>query len=474
MENDPDTDMAALAARITRYQSDALAFVREVFGIEPTAQQAQLLNAVSKEDARVSVKSGHGVGKTASLALVVLWHVSVFPDSKVACTAPTGHQLNDLLWAEIAKWHKKMHPYFADQIEVRRDTVQAKDDPAGRFAVARTSRKENPEALQGFHASHMLYLVDEASGVPDQVFEPMRGALSTRGSRVVLAANPTRVDGFFHRTHHKLRDMWTRLQFSCLDSPMVGKEYIAEMKADYGEDSDIYRVRVLGDFPRASICQLIPTDLVERAQKVFLREEQYRDSPVILGVDVAHEGDDCTVIYLRRGLYSKMLGRWNGLSTMDTADRAIGFGIQYGAAATFVDIGGVGAGVVDRMRQLRHQVTPVNFGQRALKEDLYHNKRAEMWWGLKDWLELGGALEDIPDMQSELTAPQYFMTPAGKRALESKKDIKKRGLPSPDRSDALALTFAMPVRAAGVAPKHTGGKTGLVFTNSKYNPLGRR
>jgi hypothetical protein len=463
-----------LRALMLAFQKDAELFVRRVLGVTPTPQQSKLLKAISQPGARVSVKSGHGTGKTTVLAWVVLWHVSCFPDSKTPCTAPTGHQLNDLLWAEIAKWQKKAHPFFRDALTWSKDSLAVKGNEQGQFAVARTSRKENPEALQGFHATNVLYVVDEASGVPDPIFEPMRGALSTAGARVVLAANPTRLDGLFHRTHHRLRDSWQRLTFSCLDSPMVSPEYIEEMKRDYGEDSDIYRVRVLGEFPNQSINQLIGRELVDKAMKRHLRADQYTHAPIVLGVDVAWEGDDCSVVYLRQGLYSKQLGRFNGIDNMSLADRVISWQIEHQAQNVFIDVGW-GTGVIDRMRQLGHSPTPVNFGGKATKVARYQNKRSEMWVELKEWLENGGVLEDEEALAEELCAPEYMFTPAGKIQLEAKKDIKKRGLPSPDRADALALTFAAPVvsKKPVIVDRAERRFNNSSFTNHKYDPLSR-
>lgn len=463
-----------MRAMMLAFQKDCGLFARRVLGFNPTPQQQLILDAISKPGARVSVKSGHGVGKTATLAVILLWHVSCFPDSKTPCTAPTGHQLHDLLWAEAQKWHAKMHPWFKDQLVINKEIIAVKGNEAGQFAVARTSRKEQPEALQGFHGSHVLYMVDEASGVPDPIFEPMRGALSTAGSRVLLAGNPTRLDGLFHRTHHRLRDSWTRITLSCVDSPNVSREYIEEMKKDYGEDSDIYRVRVLGEFPAQSINQLIGRDLVDRARGRHIVAQDYRDAPAVLGVDVAWEGDDLSVIYLRQGLYSKCLRTFAGVDNMTLADQVISAMLEHQVQATFIDVGW-GTGVIDRLRQLGYSPIPVNFGGKALKDARYVNKRSEIWNEMKLWLEAGGCIEDDEKLAEDLCAPEYQFTPGGKIQLEAKKDMKKRGLPSPDRADALALTFAAPVvpRKPLVVERAERRFGSPAFTNSKYDPLKR-
>ena len=426
-----------------KYRKDPVAFVREVLGANPTMQQQQLLEAVVLPGARVTVKSGHGTGKSCVLAWMVLWFVSCFPDCKVPCTAPSSHQLRDVLWAEIAKWHAKMHPWFRDQIQIRGDKVQV-DGVKNRFAVARTSRKENPEALQGFHATNLLFVVDEASGVPEQIFESARGALSTEGARIVMTSNPTRNDGYFYASHNKNRDNWTRLTFSCEESELVSGQYISEMREEYGDDSDIYRVRVLGEFPLAGVNQLIPRYLVEEAAARKMHSTQYNFAPRILGVDVAWEGDDRSVIVYRQGLHSRILARFHKVDNMTLAGIVAEHWIDLQVHACFVDMG-MGTGVIDRLRQMGYNPIPVAFGGKS-ESERFSNKRTEMWWGIKEWLEQGGQIPDERDLIADLVGPEYGFTPNGKIQLERKKDMKKRGLASPDIGDAYALTFAGKVR----------------------------
>lgn len=464
-------DVAKFKELLLQYQQDPVLFIRQVMGVNPTDQQIKVLRAVAKPGSRVSVKSGHGTGKSAVASWLLLWHVSLFNDSKVACTAPTAHQLHDVLFAEVAKWRDRMVPYFRDALTVTSDEVYVSSNRKGQFAVARTARVESPEALQGIHAGHVLFLVDEASGVPDPIFEPLRGALSTAGARCLLLANPTRCDGFFYQTHHKMRDSWECIQLNGEESPNVGKVYIEEMRRDYGEDSDIYRVRVLGDFPKSSIDQLISPELVNTCANRHLREEEYRNAPVILGVDPAWMGDDSSVIVLRQGLMSRVLGSYRQMDQMTLADRVAGFETEYNAQAVFIDTG-MGAGVIDRLRQLGRRPVPVNFGGKPINESRYHNKRAEMWELVKKWMESGGAIPDDKFLRQDLSCPTYSFTPVGKMLLESKKEIKARGHASPDRADALALTFAAPVRPR--LPDELGRKIGKpAVTNSKWNPYRR-
>lgn len=190
-----------LLEKVKEWREDANKFVIDQFGVRPTKQQEKMLRASSKEGAHVAVKSGHGTGKSTVLSWLCLWGICCFEEVKIPCTAPTGHQLNDVLWKEIEKWRERMLEPWKSAITITRETVRISG--LGNFAVARTGRKENPEALQGFHAKKIIFLVDEASGIADEVFAVARGALSTPGSRVIMAGNPTRMSGYFYNTFYR-------------------------------------------------------------------------------------------------------------------------------------------------------------------------------------------------------------------------------------------------------------------------------
>lgn len=463
-------DREALVAEFERFRREPVYFVRSVFGVDPTSQQRELLEAVAPEGARVSVRSGHGTGKTTSLAWLALWFPTCFEDSRVPCTAPTGHQLQSVLWAEVAKWHARMPAWFRDQITVQSDQIRVKGAEYSQFAVARTARKENPEALQGFHATNLMFIVDESSGVPDQIFQAAEGALSTPGARVVMTSNPTQTSGYFYDSHHRDRDYWTRLHFSCLDSPLVSREYVEKMAGKYGPDSDIYKIRVAGDFPAASARQLIPRDLAEDASKRHLRLEEYSFAPVAYGMDVARYGNCKSVLMRRQGLWSKLVRWWGKTDLMALADSTAGQMVADPPQACFIDTG-MGAGVIDRLRQLGwRNVVDVNFGS-ASGDPRFANKRAEMWWGVKEWLESGGVIPPEQALIDDLAGPEYFFTPAGRIMLESKEDMMDRGLPSPDYADALATTFYMPLAVPGstlIRPQATRREA-----RERGNPLSR-
>lgn len=436
--------MDDLVGAVAKWRAAPTLFVREALDADPSAQQVQALEAFARSGARVTIASGHGTGKSALMAWLVLWGLTCYDDVKIPTTAPTAHQLNDVLWTEVRKWAARLPALWRDEIEITSDQVKYRG--CSGFAAARTGRKENPEALQGFHAEHLFFLIDEASGVDDVVFQVAQGALSTKGARVLMAANPTRTSGYFYNSFHRDRDRWQRLTFSCLDSPHVARSYIDEIRNIYGEDSDIYRVRVLGQFPQAGDVQFIGTALVESAQGRHLIPRMYNFAPVILGVDVARYGGDRTVVCKRQGLMSDIIWQQQGIDLMTTADRVAALWDEHKAAAVMIDAGGVGAGVIDRLRQMGRRPIEVNFGGASALPNCV-NKRAEMWWRMRDWLK-DGAIPRDEDLRDDLTAPEYGFTSKGLVQLEKKEDLKKRGLHSPDLADALALTFAVPLGAA--------------------------
>ena len=451
-------------------ENDPILFAREFLDVDPTRQQRDFLCDLARPGAHVAVRSGHGTGKSTALAIAALWFLCMKDDALVPCTAPTAHQLQDILWREIKRLTLRMHPWMQGQIRITNDRVTLADS-AG-LIVARTARPETPDALQGFHAPNILFIIDEAPGVNEQIFQVARGALSTPNARVAMAGNPTRLTGFFHNAFHGARDSWTRLQFSCLDSPLVAPAYPQEIAQEYGEDSDMYRVRVLGDFPRSDINSLIPQELIRAAMERVLPLSYVIDrEPSILGVDPAHMGSDRSAVVLRQGLSMRPLLAARGIDTLHLSTLVMQFAREYRADAVFVDGGGVGAGVCDQLLALGAPAHRVMFGGAALDSGRFINRRAEMWWKLREWLEKGGCLpKDATDFADDLGAPMFQYTPgAFKVQLESKDSMRKRGLASPDLADAGALTFAAPVVPRYVV--EVNDHLDSVFDGDAYNPL---
>lgn len=426
------------------YQTDPVAFCREVILADPTDQQRRLLEAIARPGAHVSARSGHGTGKTTSLAWIVLWFLSCFPGAKIPCTAPTGHQLFDLLWPEIYKWRDRMHTPWRQAIKITADRVCIIGMEATQFAVARTARPENPEALQGFHADNLLFLIDEASGVPEQVFEVAEGALSTKDARVVMTSNPTRTDGYFYRSQHQDRSMWHCIQFNCLQSPLVDPAYPDQMGRKYGLESNIYRVRVMGEFPLESDDVLIPLHLIEAA---VARQVEYPLSKKIAGLDVARFGDDTSAMIIRQGLAVQHISQWRNKDLMQTTGKAVEAYRAKQFDVLMVDSIGLGAGVVDRLTEMGIPVVGVNVAESSAQKEQFNRLRDQLWWQCREFFaekqsRIEPDIEWLDDLIGELSSVRYKYTSSGKIQVEGKDEMKKRGLHSPNLADALCLTFA--------------------------------
>lgn len=426
-------------------------FAKEVLGAKPTEQQWEASRAIV-DKRRVSIRSGHGTGKSTFMAWCILWFLSCYFPAKVPATAPTSHQLEDVLWSEIAKWHRVMKdrlPSVGEQFEWTAGAFRLKSAPNEGFAVARTSRPERPEALQGFHADYILFLIDEASGVADNVFEVAEGALSTDGAYVVMAANPTRQSGYFFDSHHKMRSAWAALHWSGVDSPRVSRDYIANMKKKYGERSPVYKVRVLGEFVGAADGVIT----LESCEAAKVRDVAVIGSAkVIWGVDVARFGDDSSALAKRKGNHQiEKVKEWYGKDTMQLvglikaewdktpkAERPV---------AINVDVIGIGAGVVDRLIELELPAVGINVAESEAvnnKEDRQFNRlRDELWWKSREWLEAKDCkLCDDDELIAELTTPTYTILSNGLIKVEGKPEMKARGVKSPNLADAWNNTFA--------------------------------
>lgn len=431
-----------------------------------------------------AVASGHGPGKSALVAWLILWALATFPDAKGLVTANTQTQLKTKTWPELAKWHRMFiarHWFNFNATSL----VSADPEHEQTWRVDAIPWSErNTEAFAGLHnqGKRIFIAFDEASAIPDIIWETTEGALTDKETEIIwcVFGNPTRNTGRFRHCFGRLRHRWNTHQIDSRTAKLTDKAQIAEWVADYGEDSDFVRVRVRGVFPRAGSTQFIPGDIVEAAMSAA-REEDVATSlmdPLILGVDVARYGDDQTVLCPRRGRDAKTIP-WMKLRNRDTMQVAaliVQMHSTYNFDAIFIDEGGMGAGVVDRCRALRLPVIGINNGSSpdlamATAEGAvaYYNKGAEMWGRMKDWIR-GGLLPHDVELEQNLCGREYgFVIRDGQDCiqLEKKKDMKKRGLASPDDADALALTFSYPVQPAD----HSAAFGGKPRHQIEYHPL---
>jgi hypothetical protein len=406
---------------------------------------------------RIAVASGHGIGKSALVAWIILWALATAALTKVVITANTGDQLRTKTWPEVAKWFNLLicrHWFIFEATSIR---ARGKQSKTWRCDAA-TWSETNTAAFAGLHnkGRRIVLIFDEASQIADKVWEVAEGALTDEDTEIIwlVFGNPTETTGRFRECFAggRFAHRWHPRQIDSRDVPGTNKTEIAKWIADWGEDSDFVRVRVKGQFPRGGSMQFIDGDTVQAATR---REAvSHLRQPLILGVDVARFGDDQQVVYSRRGLDARTIPplKFRGLDLVSFSGKIVEHAQKHGAAAVFIDEGGMGAGVVDMVRSMLPGVVVigVNFGGKpdgmAIVGDqvTVADKAAEMWAHVRIWLKRG-AIPNDPEIVAELTARQYGFDTHSAIRLESKADMKKRGLTSPDNADALALTFAYPV-----------------------------
>ena len=406
---------------------------------------------------RVAVRSGHGIGKTALISWIVHWFMSTRPHPQAVVTANTKTQLDTKTWRELAKWHgMSLHAHWFKHTATKFYCVFG---PKTWFAGAIPWNKEKPEAFAGTHEKHVLMVFDEASDIADIIWETSEGAMTTPGALWVVFGNPTKNTGRFSKCFKQDKKRWNTREIDSRDAKMSNKDEIEEWKEAYGEDSDFFRVRVKGQEPLAGSMQLIGEMLAEDAATRNYQTHVYEHEAKILAMDCARFGDDQSCIIKRQGPVAHGLEKYRNLDTMSLASILTRQIDEYQPDATFVDVVGIGAGVVDRCRQLGYTIIEVNGSKNAGDNEKYENKRTESWILMARWLEKGGAIPNDKDLLNDLPAPEYGFK-RGKFALERKEDVKKRLGRSPDTGDTLALTFAEPVlqpslRAASFAKRQS-------------------
>ena len=438
----------------------------------PRVWQGEVLKAIKDHlddtphmPLRIAVASGHGIGKSALIGMICNWAADTAIDTKVVVTANTETQLRTKLWPEISKWFRLS--ITAEWWDI--GALSAKSllpNNAARLDAISWSAN-NTEAFQGLHneGKRIVVIFDEGSNIADKVWEVTEGALTDEYTEIiwVVFANPTRATGRFRDCFRS--KLWKTWAIDSRNVEGTNKALFEQWKQEYGEDSDFFKVRVRGMFPSQSAKQFIPEHDVDAAYGRHLRINQYGFAPVIIGVDPAWTGDDDLCIVLRQGLMSKVL---HTMARNDddvlVANLVARYEDEYHADAIFVD-GGYGTGIVSAGKAMGRNWQIVWFGGKS-NDPGCKNKRAEMWNSVRLWLKEGAALPLDAKLRDELLAPEIVGTLDGKIQLESKESMKHRGQMSPNRADALALTFAQPV-----APR-----VALAFINNKvktdYDPFG--
>ncbi|MDH7973698.1 terminase [Sphingomonas sp. AR_OL41] len=409
---------------------------------------------------RIARASGHGIGKSALIAMIVKWALDTFENTRVMVTANTETQLRTKTGPEIAKWSRlSMTSHWFKPTATA--LISTEPDAAAHWRMdLETWSANNTEAFQGLHneGKRLVLIFDEASGIAAKVWEVALGALTDADTEIIWIAfgNPTQNTGGFRECFARHRALWNTAQIDSRTVEGTNKAYLDELVATYGVDSDIVRVRVLGQFPNASSMQFISSAAVADARRREIPQGLPSD-PVIFGVDCARYGDDHSTLAIRcsRDARSRPWKRWHGVDAMTLAGDIAVEAERWKPDAIFVDAGNIGAAVIDRLRQLMPDtfIAEVWFGSTKVREANWQgdarvsvaNKRAEMWTNMRHWLG-NGAIPDEQAIEDDLIGPEYGFNADQAVLLEEKKHMKSRGLASPDDADALACTFAEPVQ----------------------------
>jgi hypothetical protein len=464
-----DNPELELAEDIGRFTVDPLSFVRYAYPWrEPNSElaeydgarkwQREVLETIGTHlrgpdrftPLLYAIASGHGVGKSALIAMITDWAMSTCEDCRVVMTANTEPQLRTKTWPEVSKWtHLAINSHWWS---VTATTVSVREKAHERLwrtdAIAWS--ENNTEAFAGLHnkGKRIVVIFDEGSAIADKVWEVTEGALTDEQTEIIWLAfgNPTRNTGRFRECFGKYKHRWITKQIDSRTVEGSNKEQIAKWVADYGEDSDFCRVRVRGEFPRAGATQFIGGDIVSGARSRTVAPSGFK----VLAVDVARFGDDQTVLGMRQGGHLRILARLRGLDTMQVAARVMEVMRNEQPRATIIDGDGLGAGVVDCVRHTMrewfpahplHRLQEFHGGSSPNDSSMFFNRRAEVWGMMREWLKEGD-IPDEPEIETDLTGPEYYFSSKNQIQLERKEDMKRRGLSSPDVGDMLAMSFA--------------------------------
>lgn len=420
---------------------------------------------------QIAVASGHGIGKSAEMGMLSNWAMSCWDDARVLTTANTEGQLTTKTSPEVGRWFRQS--LTAHWFDVQIKSIKSRDPLHGdswRQDFIPWS-EHNTEAFAGLHnkGKIILLLFDEASKIHDKVWEVAEGAMTDENTVIIwiVFGNPTRNSGRFRECFRKYRHRWVHRQIDSRTVPGTNKEKIQQWLEDHGEDSDFFKIRVRGQFPAQSAMQFISADDVDKARNVHLKPGQYNFAPVIIGVDPAWTGDDKLEIMLRQGLYSKSLASIpRNDNDVEVANLIARLEDEHKADAVFVDAG-YGTGIVSAGQVMGRTWRLIWFSGKVVDTG-YLNKRAEMWGQMKRWIKAGGAIDPKDeDLYQDLIGPETVPRLDGKIQLEAKEDMKERDLLSPNKGDALALTFAEPVAKRPVGSSAAGQNMAVV----DYDPL---
>jgi len=422
-----------------------------------TWQQFLILKAVEnavqeKGKRRISVRSGHGIGKTTTLAWLVIWYLFCHFEAQIPVTAPSQTQMYDALWKEVKKQLNKLPKVVNNLFEHESSYIRVKASPKTWFARAKTARKESPEALAGIHGKYVFLVIDEASGVPEEIFVTAEGVLTEKNTLMIMTSNPTRISGYFFDSHNDDKYDWECFKFSSIDCPRTTEDYVRRIKTKYNEGSDDYRIRVLGEFPNAEAVDdegytplLAKDDIKEIDEPRSINDSIWIGEP-IMGIDPAGEGVDTTQWVIRDSFKAKKVATERTSTPASIANKTRTLMALHGVHDynIFIDSFGEGAKTAVELAKDGKNINAVNVGDQCEtdeEKELYLNKSALIYTRTKKWLRSGGELVRDKVWQDELPTVRFRRNERSRIQIMSKRRMKQKGHKSPNSADALALTF---------------------------------
>jgi hypothetical protein len=449
------------------YENDPLAWVRQVAKVETWSKQNEIYTAV-RDHRYTAVKSCHGPGKSFTAAHVVAWWLSTKTDPFVVTSAPTSHQVRTILWREIRRVKKAADlPGKITQGQVPEWRIADELVAFGRKPADYLDPVTASAAFQGIHATHLLVVLDEGSGIPEWLAQATETLITNEESRMLIIGNPDNPLSYFAKAFRPGSGFHT-ITITAFDTPaftgelvsediarkLTSKTWVHERKQRWGENSPVYKSKVLAEFPDITDDTVFTPAMIATAVTND-RSRHAINAKERLGLDVARLGTDETVLYSNKNGYIRAIARWAKTDTMETVGR---FRRLYSepndAPVTVVDVNGLGAGVFDRLKELGYQCIPFNGGERAYNPLKYRNRRAESYWEAREMMEEGLIdLEELDeDLQAELYEVHFKPNSTGQIQIESKEDITQRLGRSPDRADAFVMSLQ---QVAVLTPKTT-------------------
>ena len=482
-----------LAFYLKRWSNDPLSYFIECLRMEPTHQQAQVLMAY-RNHKFVAVRSGHGTRKSMVASSLVHWYMDTHKEEGVACRVPitgaSSDQLIDIMWSEIKLINKKKWDFLGNKYEIQSERMYNKESPKEWFAVLRTARRENPDALQGFHKC--FFILDEASGVPDEIFDVASGSMSDQESYALMTGNPTKRTGYFAKSFKK-SGMWHRLHFNSEDTmndtlysvPYVNprgelielkrkglqsRQWIENMKKEYGENSNTYKIRVKGEFAEGKADNAIEWRWVSDIFAPERKNVDNRSRKKIMGIDVARKGEDATAVVIRKGTAGIYAKKWQGNDLVESRLKIEQIFREHpDIDEAFIDTIGIGAGLYDELRYRGYPVRPVDVTHVAPNNKNGECKKLRdwLWWESRNFMRT--RITTFPEEQIWIELQEELSTPTfnyqnGAIVIESKDEMKNRGLPSPNMADAWNMTM---LRDANTPGKFMSAKRSEKCKNKK-------